>query len=201
LQSCYQTTALGKIANDEIRRGEQPQYSDDGEVLALKTVDLKNGLINYGNCLRVSRKFYEKYPKAQVKKSDVLISSTGYGSMGKVDVYDKDSLAIADNHISIVRLKEGYDPYFIAYFLRSSFGRIQFEQWWTGSSGQIELQPTDLGKFVVPDNSERGVPIQRQREIAHDISQKLDETHRLTSMAMATQQKARETFKATIYGL
>jgi len=144
--------------------------------------------------------FYEKYPKAHVVKSDVLINSTGYGSMGRVDVYEQDALAIADSHISIIHLKEGYDPYFIAYFLRSPFGKIQFEQWWNGSSGQIELQPTDLGKFVVPDNSEKGVPVHKQQEIASKITQKTNQAHQATGVAKETLMGAREVFKKAVYG-
>jgi restriction endonuclease S subunit len=200
LQTHCRTITLNEVVDGGIRRGEQPQYTDDGEVLALKTVNLKNGYIDYENCLRVSREFYEKYPKAHVVKLDVLVNSTGYGSMGRVDIYEQDTLAIADSHISIIHLKEGFDPYFITYFLRSPFGEIQFEQWWNGSSGQIELQPTDLGKFLVPDNSEKGVPLHRQQAIANKITQKINQTHQATSIAKTLLIEARDTFKKGIFG-
>ena len=120
--------------------------------------------------------------------------------MGRVDVYEQDAPAIADNHISIIHLKEGFDPYFIAYFLRSPFGKIQFEQWWNGSSGQIELQPTDLGKFVVPDNSEKGVPAHKQLEIASKITQKLNQAQQYADVTKKTLMEAREAFKKAVYG-
>jgi len=173
LTELYSTTTLNGIVNKPIMRGEQPKYIEEGEIIAIKTVDLKDGYIDYDNCLRTSREYFEAVPNAHVKRGDVLISSTGYVSLGKVDVYDSDDPAMVDGHVSILRLKEGYDSYFIAYFLRSHLGKPQFEKWWTGSSGQIELQPTDLERFVVPDNTEKGIPLKRQREIADKIT----ETH------------------------
>ena len=164
----YSTTTLGNAVT--IRRGEQPEYDENGDVIVIKTIDLKNGFINYEECLKVSRKFFESVPTAHVKRGDVLVSSTGYVSMGKVDVFDSDKDAVADGHISIFQSKQGYDLLFIAYYLRSHLGKIQFERWWSGSSGQIELQIEDFMKFIIPDNSERGIPLSKQQIISERIS-------------------------------
>jgi len=163
----YETISLKKITVEPIRRGQQPEYSDDG-ITVIKTVDLKNSRIETE--LKVSEDFFEKYPDGHVKKNDVLIASTGYCSIGKVDVYDSEEQAIVDGHVSIVRLKDGFNPYFITYFLRSMLGKIQFDKWWTGSSGQIEIQPHDLEKFIVPDNTKKGIPIDIQNEIANELN-------------------------------
>ena len=146
----YRTASLISICTTPIIRGEQPSYDEEGDVTVLKTIDLKNGYIDYESALRVSADFFEAHPNAQVQRGDILVASTGYVSLGKVDVYDRDEPAIVDGHISIVRVNENYNPYFLAYFLRSHLGQLQFEKWFTGSSGQIELQPPDLAKFIVP---------------------------------------------------
>jgi len=177
----YSTASLGDICVS-LNRGEQPEYDPEGDALAIKTVDLKSAFIDYEDCLRVSRDFYDNNPHAQVKKNDVLVSSTGYVSIGKIDVFDQNYRAIADGHISILRLKEGYDPYFVTYFLRSDFGKAQFEKWWTGSSGQIELQRNDLAAFRIPDNNEKtGIPLKRQEEIVGEITRLLREAKELES--------------------
>jgi hypothetical protein len=163
----YETLTLNKITAEPIRRGQQPEYSDEG-ITVIKTVDLKNSRIEAE--LKVSEDFFEKYPDAHVKKNDVLIASTGYCSIGKADVYDSDEQAMVDGHVSIVRLKDGFNPYFITYFLRSMLGKIQFDKWWTGSSGQIEIQPHDLEKFIIPDNTKKGIPIEIQNEIANELN-------------------------------
>lgn len=164
----FSTTKIKDIVTIPVKRGQQPTYSQEG-VIVIKTVDLRNGKINYN--LKVSEDFFNRYPNAHIIKNDILVASTGTGSIGKVDVYDRDEPAMVDGHISIIRLKEGFNPYFIAYFLRSTLGRIQFDRLWTGSSGQIEIQPNDLEDFVVPDNSSEGIPTEIQKEITDKINE------------------------------
>lgn len=194
----YKTVKLENICIEPIHRGEQPEYIENEEVVVIKTVDLKNTYIDYENCLRVSRAFYEKVPTAQVKKGDVLIASTGYGSMGKVDIYTRDEPAIVDGHISVLRLKEEYDPYFVVYFLRSHLGRLQFEKWFSGSSGQIEIQPEDLNQFILPQCSEDGINLIRQKEIATKITEKLNDSFELGRRAKEKWKEAKDTFDGLI---
>jgi hypothetical protein len=184
LKDRYVTTTLGQIAGVPIMRGIQPKYIDEegGQskdiVDVLKTVNLKDEYIDYDNCLKTQREFFMKYPLAHVKKNDVLITSTGYMSMGKIDVYDRDEMinpAITDGHLSILRLKEGYHPYFVAYFLRSILGKQQFEKLWSGSSGQIEIKPSELDTVIIPDNSAKGLPFGKQQKIANMITHQSDE--------------------------
>jgi len=161
LRDKYSTITLGEILIKPINRGVQPEYVEDGEVRVIKTVDLKNDFIDYENCLRTSKQFAENSPDAKVERRDILVASTGYMSMGKIDIYDLEEPAIADGHISILRIINEYDPNYIASYLRSHLGKIQFERWWNGSSGQIELQPTDLEKFIIPDGAEWRILINR----------------------------------------
>lgn len=176
----YSTTTLKNIVTKPIMRGIQPDYMKERGILVIKTVDLNNGYIDYENCLKTSEDSFEKSPDAQIIKDDVLIASTGYVSLGKIDVYDRDEKAIVDGHISILRLRKGYDPHFIASFLRSHLGKIQFEKWWSGSSGQIELQPSDLENVIIPDNAETGVLLNKQKNISNQIKElsfQIEELH------------------------
>jgi restriction endonuclease S subunit len=173
LEKKYSTTRLDKIG--KIDNGEQPEYTEaeDESVIAIKTVDVKDGYIDYDKCLRATRKCFERYPLAHVKKGNVLITCTGYVSMGKVDVYQSEKDAIAAQDLRVLKLNESYDPFFITYFLRSPIGKVQFEKWWIGSSGQIHLEPEDLAEFVVIDNSEKGIPYSRQVAIASKVTKSL----------------------------
>lgn len=167
----HATTELGKIVSVPIVRGIQPDYVEDGRVMVIKTVDLKDSYVDYSHCLRASEACFQKYPHARAQENDILISSTGIISLGRVDIFDTEKPAIVDGHISIVRLPKNYNPQFIAYFLRTQLGKLQFEKWWTGSSGQIEVEPIDLSKFIIPDNSEKGVPLYKQEEIAKQVTE------------------------------
>lgn len=194
LKRRYSITTLAQIVGEDIRRGEQPHYSDNGEVIAIKTVDLRDAFIDYANCLHVSRESYDRVPKAHVRRNDILVSSTGYVSMGKVDICDCDAEAMVDGHISILRLKDGFDPFFVTYYLRSTFGKVQIEKWWTGSSGQIELQPLDLGNFVIPDNSANGITLPKQKEIAHRITEHLSNLTKLETRKLELLKHSRQEF-------
>lgn len=195
LKNKYQTVLLKTICREPIKRGEQPEYSDSG-VMVIKTVDLKNRFIDYKNTLRVSEDFYESKPQAHIRKDDILVSSTGYVSVGKIDVFDIDELALADGHISIVRLNGDYDPYFVTYFLRSALGQLQFEKWFTGSSGQIEVQPEDLNKFILP--SKDSIPKEKQKEIADKITKEYQRALDYEQQSQSKWQEAKELFKRLI---
>jgi len=194
----YCTVPLTRICREPIVRGEQPDYDEFGTVSVLKTVDLRNDCIDYDNTSKVSEDFFAAHPAAHVRKGDILIASTGYVSMGKVDVYDDDEPAMADGHISIVRVNENYDPYFVAYFLRCHLGQQQFEKWFTGSSGQIEVQPMDLGEFLVPVSDALGVPLGEQQRVATAITKRLDEARALEQQAAAKWSEAKDSFEERV---
>ena len=164
----------------------------------LKTVDLKNGWIDYGDALKVSQDFHDAHPAAQVRKGDILVASTGYVSMGKVDVYGRDEPAVVDGHVGIVRVNSRYNPQFTAAFLRSHFGQLQFEKWFTGSSGQIELQPHDLGNFLVP--TFESISLNEQRRVAALVMRRLKRAHALELRAEAKWREARDLFLTMILG-
>lgn len=197
LMNKYQTNPLKAICRAPIRRGEQPEYSNSG-VMVIKTIDLKTHFIDYENTLRVSEDFYESKPQAHIQKDDILISSTGYVSLGKIDVFDLNEPALADGHISIVRLSEDYDPYLVTYFLRSALGQIQFEKWFTGSSGQIEVQPEDLEKFILP--SKDSLPKKKQKEIANKITEEYERALAYEQKSRSKWQEAKELFEKLILG-
>ncbi len=195
----FHTVELNDACSEPIKRGEQPVYMEEGEVKVIKTIDLKNSYIDMDNCLRVSQEFYDEKVTAQIFKKDILIASTGYGSLGKVDIYEDDEPAMVDGHISILRLNSDYDPYFILYFLRSPLGQIQFEKWFSGSSGQIEIQPGDLGKFLIPSASDNGISFVRQCQISKKISGKLKEANLLRSKADLVRDKLSQNFQELIF--
>ena len=195
LAANYKTTLVSDICQESIIRGEQPEYDDTGDMLVLKTVDLKNGYIDYDNALRVSQEFFEKYPNAHVRKGDVLISTTGYVSMGKIDVYERDTPAMISGELLALRVKPEYDPYFICYYLRSHMGQIQFDKYFSGSSGQIHIYDTDIAHFVVPKSDEGGVSFAEQQRIAVTITDKLDLAHEFDRRPDCDERKQRTNSK------
>jgi len=151
-------------------RGYSPkveQYVDETDGFAL-VVKAGTNISPYGeliieNADYIEEFIYDEVPaRAKVQRGDVLLSSTGTGTLGKACVYDHDCPAIADGHVTIIRCDpEEVDPYYLADYLRCGFGQGQIQRLYTGSTGLIELPPSLVDKIVVE------VPqIQQQREMS-----------------------------------
>jgi len=156
-------------------RGAQPSYADDenepeslefegmvtsdGSVLdsdgdkrnvcALKSNCVRRGYVDYSLARSVSRAFYEKKKKAQIKENDIIINSTGDGTIGCVAVFNAKFPAVVDGHISIIRFKNPDDAWYVATFLLSELGQRQIYRYINGSSGQIEIYPQDLARIWI----------------------------------------------------
>lgn len=118
-------------------------------VCALKSACIRQGFIDFSLARSVTRTFYANKQKAQVKKGDVLINSTGDGTIGRVAVYNADFPAIADGHITILRLANLDDAWYLGAFLLSELGQLQMYRYINGSSGQVEIYPQDIARVWV----------------------------------------------------
>ena len=166
-----------------IGRGTQPEYADDetdpdsllfdGMILsdgkrfvdpthqinicALKSNCIRNGYIDTSLARSVTRTFYEKHiTKAGVTKNDLLINSTGDGTIGRVAVYNYDFPAVVDGHITIVRFKDADLAWYAAAFLLTADGQNQLYRYINGSSGQVEIYPQDISRvWIAPATREK----------------------------------------------
>jgi len=150
LKSTGPVHKLGRLFN-YINRGSQPAYSIHGKLKALRSVNV--GFMNFNETRQeyVTEEFYNNSNRGKVQKDDVLITSTGVGTLGRTSIWVFDDKAYCDGHITILR-NGAVDPYLITAFLNSKYGLKQFDQGFRGSSGQIEIYPYDISKFVIPDN-------------------------------------------------
>ena len=104
-----------------------------------------------------------------IKKWDVLLASTGDGTLGKCCVFDKNIPAIADGHVTIIRVdKKVIDPYYLADYLRCGFGGKQIACYYSGSTGLIELTPEQVDMIIV-DNVGDKADIKKQKKISQSI--------------------------------
>ncbi|SDG32440.1 Type I restriction modification DNA specificity domain-containing protein [Thermoanaerobacter thermohydrosulfuricus] len=170
------TVKFKQLLEEPIRRGVQPEYDENGEIQVVKTANLKNGYIDLSEAEYVNDEFFKiKRKKAGVKYLDILIASTGTGSIGKVDIWESNEEALADGHISIIRVnQEKVNPYYLTYYLRSIFGYSQVEANFSGMSNQIEIYSNDIERFEIlfPDKTV-------QDQIVKEIDSKLNEQRKL----------------------
>lgn len=146
-----------------IKRGMQPKYSDNGTIKVLRSVNV--GFLSFNETRQeyVTRAHLTNNFRGIVEKNDVLITSTGVGTLGRTSIWYSDEDAYCDGHITILRNTE-LDPYFVALFLNTNYGITQFNQNYRGSSGQIEIYPYDLSKFIIPS-----ILINHQIEISNFV--------------------------------
>jgi type I restriction enzyme M protein len=135
----------------------------------------------------IERDEYEKSAAtSRVKRGDILLASTGTGTLGKAAVYWSDDPAVADGHVTIIRVDENeISPTYLADYLRAGFGREQIERLYTGSTGLIELAPQQVDEVLVelPKKSEQQAYSAALRKSETDYQASVGDAHRKLSVA------------------
>jgi len=155
---------------ERISRGKQPIYKESGNILAFTSDQIRNDFIDTSTVRYTDEMFYKSNPKAQVRALDVLLNSTGVGTLGRVNFYYLEEKAVVDSHITIIRvIPERVNPIFLNVFLKTKYGQLQITRAYTGSSGQIELYPEQIKEFLIflPSPEE-------QSEIAEMVKQAIN---------------------------
>jgi len=131
------------------RRGLQPIYSDDGNIMVVNSKHLSQTHINYDQTEKTTIEELSKQSAAQIKYGDVLIYTTG-AYIGLTNAFNSQEKALASNHVNILRLSDNtIDPNYLALVLNSIIGKLQTEKHSRGSA-QLELYPADIAKFLIP---------------------------------------------------
>jgi hypothetical protein len=168
-----------------IRRGRQPRYVEGGDVLVINSKNVGRQLLNIEEAERTDAKFWSENAPARAQKNDVLLNSTGVGSIGRANCVMHTEKTVVDNHVTIIRVDPDVcDPAYLAVYLNSQLGMMQTEQWLSGSSGQIELYPASIEKFVIhlPD-------LEIQRRIGDEVREAHAARERLMGLMEAAKSK------------
>ena len=128
-----------------ISRGISPKYTEAGGVRVLNQKCIRNHLIDYSLSRRhdIAKKVVKQ--ERFIKKGDVLINSTGHGTLGRVaQVRDKpEEPTTVDSHITIVRpMAKFFHLDFFGY--AAIFIEDEIKASGQGTSGQTELSRTKL---------------------------------------------------------
>jgi restriction endonuclease S subunit len=126
------------------QRGKQPTYSKHGLPVVNSKHVQPNKVVLEGNRMASANAVTD----LQIRKGDILMNGTGRGTLGRVAPYLAEEEAIPDNHVTILR-SSTLDPAYLSYYLNSLAGQLQVEMHQRGTSGQLELYPFDIRKFLV----------------------------------------------------
>jgi type I restriction enzyme M protein len=180
--------SIEQLVTEPIRRGKSPIKSEYNADLSSDVIVVKAGNVGPSGIVTrfdlVAENVYDRLEGARLRKYDLLLASTGEGTLGKAAVYDLDKRAIADGHVTILRLKVGIQPEYAAWFLRSRIGQAQITRLFTGSTGQIELPEDEVKRILifVPDENKQARLVGEWVAEVHSAQKLEDEAVRLRQL-------------------
>lgn len=161
-----------------IKRGISPDYADQSEHQVINQKCIRGGRLSMAE----ARPHASVVPDDKLLRfGDVLINSTGVGTLGRAAVFDMDVGGVTcDSHVTILRPKDvAHSGEFLAYTIQLL--QTYFESMASGSTGQAELSRELISrtKVLVPTQdllkrfSEAAAPVRRQRRLFLDQNEKL----------------------------
>ena len=128
-----------------LKRGVAPQYDDLAEGLAINQKCIRDGKLD----LDFARHQSKDVPAdRQVRFGDVLVNSTGEGTLGRVaQVLVPISNCIVDSHVTIVRPKPDVPIHYFGMTLKA--WEVHFITMGRGATIQTELAPSVIGGVEV----------------------------------------------------
>ena len=140
-----------------LSRGKSPKYSEIKKypVFAQKC-NLKSGKLSLDAAKFLDERTLSKWrDEYKLRNNDILINSTGTGTVGRVGIFSEQILGdypfiVPDSHISVVRTFSNIDSYYIYYLMCSSIIQQYIEDNLAGSTNQKELYIGVLEKLLLP---------------------------------------------------
>ncbi len=148
---------LGDVC-DFMRRGKSPTYCDRSPYPMFAQKCNQPSHITLDKCKFCEPdkflKFGEEY---RLREDDIVVNSTGTGTLGRVGLFKLDYLKpygyetiVADSHVMIVRTSYKMNSVFLYWYMRQSWVYQWINDNANGSTNQKELYPQTLGELPVP---------------------------------------------------
>ncbi len=149
MKTGWEAAKLGEITSF-LNRGISPKYVEDGGILVLNQRCIRDHCISFDQARRHDSNARSVNGR-QIQAGDVLVNSTGTGTLGRVAQLrtEPPEPATVDSHVTIVRPRPGlFFNEFFGYMLRNI--EDELKESGDGCGGQTELSRTLLAnKFVV----------------------------------------------------
>jgi len=126
----------------------QEGYTDSG-IPVLKLKNITDYFIDWSEVSFVPERLYSNL--FQPQKGDLLITATGEGTIGRVNIFDEDKKCIVTGEVMIVRPNpQKVNPYFLLTYLRCEYGKPQLIRFVRGATGQTHLYSKDVKQILAP---------------------------------------------------
>lgn len=134
-----------------ISRGVTPKYYKNEEETPIHVLNqrcVRDGWVSLNSARLMLPRRREK-KAAMAEFGDLLVNSTGQGTLGRVGRWSHQAPIYADSHMTIVKADpQRIYPILLPYLVFPLQSEI--EQMAEGSTGQTELSPFNLGSLKVP---------------------------------------------------
>lgn len=125
----------------QLSRGIAPKYAEDGAWTIVNQRCIRNSRVSLVSARRHGRTVVEA---KQLRRYDVLVNSTGVGTLGRAAiVLDDLERATADSHVTIVRARDPEMQLWLGMLLLEH--QSELAKMGAGSTGQTELSRDRLG--------------------------------------------------------
>lgn len=171
LSSKYETVNLNSDNSLylDIKRGKSPKYAEDSNVFILNQKCIRWGSIETQYTKTVDPSWLESIDEENLtREGDILINSTGEGTIGRAAVVDKDNTGLLyDSHVLLLRLnKNCIEPKYFELVFNSRYGQEQVENVKSAkTTKQTELGVENLKRILIPIP-----PLKVQQEIVKHVT-------------------------------
>jgi len=176
----FKTVKLKQLLKEPVFSGVKPEYDrHEGTILVIKTINIKDGTIEYDTEDYVNLDFINSLPSKKILFSEDIIITThgeGRGKIGLLSLEDKDfNMVITDANCSVVRLKEEVNKKYVYYYLISEFGKTQLKILEAETKSVRYIPNEEVEKLIVIYPS-----AEIQNKIVKEIETELNEQKKIT---------------------
>ena len=132
----------------DVLSGRATEYDEDGNVAVVRAGDLVAPLI-YPACGRRFLRAWRTDQQVALCRGDVLISSIGMGSIGKISFVVEGTVLMTVPEVTVIR-NAVVQPEFLFAYLASRAGQAQIEREITGATGQQHLRKWSVERLIIP---------------------------------------------------
>lgn len=148
----YPTEKLGNNSiTTFVNRGVNGAVDNPTSTKLLKTRHVRAGYTEFETAYLPDEKA-KRLGAKKLRKGDVLLTSTGLGTIGRAALFMSEEKVTVDNHVTIIRTKDTLNGGFLTAFLNSKYGKAWTDFGTTGSTGQLELSKEKITsiRIIIP---------------------------------------------------
>lgn len=194
--STYPLIKLNSLLKEGYR-GKSPVYKESESSFILNQKCNRWNEIDLSYKKSVDDKWLSTIKKDMfTQDGDLLINSTGEGTLGRTSVITKDfTNLLYDSHILLIRVNERIVPDYLVFILNSKFGQDQINKYKSAlATKQTELGLENLKKIQIPLP-----PTDIQNKIVEHINKQKMQIKELRQQAETLRKEALEEFEKEIF--